>query len=157
MKTTHKTTGLLGEFECTLDAKGRIMLPSQLKKQLPLAAKNRFVINRGFEKCLVLYPKNEWEMESAQVNKLNLYTRQNREFIRAFHNGATELILDGNNRLLFPKSLLSYAAIEKSIVLFAYSNRIEVWAQDAYEKMMKTEPGDFASLAEKVMGKTESE
>lgn len=145
-------TNLLGEFECTVDAKGRVMLPSLLKKQIPAAAKKRFVINRGFEGCLVLYPKNEWAIESAAVNKLNMYARENREFVRAFMNGATELSLDGSSRLLFPKNLLEYAGIQKDIVLFAFSNRIEVWSKKAYQKLMKTEPEKFALLAEKVMG-----
>ena len=148
-------TNLLGEFECSIDPKGRVMLPAALKKQIPHAAKNRFVINRGFEGCLVLYPMNEWDIESAEVNKLNMYIKENREFMRAFRNGATELSLDNNNRLLLPKNLLQFAGINKEIILFAYSNRIEVWAKGAYEKAMKTEPESYSRLAEKVMGKRE--
>ena len=157
MKNQEKTTNLLGEFECSIDAKGRILLPSTLKKQIPSSSKNRFVINRGFEGCLVLYPKNEWEKESAELNKLNIYVKENREFIRAFMNGATELSLDGNSRLLFPKSLLEFANIGKEIILFAYSNRVEVWAKAKYKKLIKSEPEDFARLAEQVMGKKDRE
>ncbi len=145
-------TNLLGEFECTLDVKGRIMMPASLKKQIPSAAKNKFVINRGFEGCLVIYPRNEWLVESAAINQLNMYNRENREFVRAFMNGATELSFDGNNRLLLPKSLLNYAGITKEIILFAFSNRIEVWSKKSYLKLMKTEPAEFATLAERVMG-----
>lgn len=145
----------LGEYECTVDAKGRIMLPIGLQKQLPAAAKKRFVINRGFEKCLVLYPKNEWEKETSELNKLNLYVKENRDFVRAFHNGATELVLDGTNRLLLPKPLLQFASIEKDLVLFAFKNRIEVWSKDKYKQAMKINNEDFAALAEKVMGKNQ--
>ena len=98
-------TNFIGEFECKLDAKGRLMLPSSLRKQLDPAAQERFVMNRGFEKCLVLYPKNDWEYISAEVNKLNQYVKKNREFIRYFYRGATELGLDGTGRMLFPKRL----------------------------------------------------
>lgn len=146
-------TKFLGEFEVTLDAKGRVMIPAQLKRQLPDKAHNKFVINRGFEKCLVLYPSNDWEIISAEVNKLNLYVKDNRDFARYFYRGATELTLDGNNRILFPKSLTEYAAIEKDVVLFAYSNRIEVWSKKLYLTQMDEEPRDFVKLAEKVMGK----
>lgn len=146
-------TNLIGEFECKLDAKGRIMIPSGLVKQLPEEALNKFVINRGFEKCLVLYPKNEWEKISKEVNQLNLYNKKNRDFVRYFFRGATELAMDGTKRLLFPKKLLEYAGIEKELVLFAFSNRVEVWAKDTYEGMMTDEPEDFADLAEEVMGK----
>lgn len=142
----------IGEFDCKLDAKGRLMLPSGLRKQLDPAAQERFVLNRGFEKCLVLYPKNEWEGISAEVNKLNQYVKKNREFIRYFYRGASELELDTTGRILLPKRLLDYAGAEKEVVLFAYSNRIEVWDKNTYENLLTDEPDDFADLAEEVMG-----
>lgn len=142
----------IGEFECKIDAKGRIMMPSGLRKQLDPAAQERFVLNRGFEKCLVLYPKNEWEGISAEVNKLNQYVKKNREFIRYFYRGASEMGLDGTGRLLLPKRMLEYASVEKEVVLFAYSNRIEVWDKSTYEGLLTDEPDDFATLAEEVMG-----
>ncbi len=145
-------TNLLGEYECKIDAKGRIMVPASLKKQVPPEAEERFVINRGFEKCLVLYPMNEWRDISEEINKLNLYVKKNRDFVRYFQRGATELHLDGNNRLLLPKNLLGYADISKTIVLFAYSNRIEVWDKEIYINLLTDEPEDFSTLAEDVMG-----
>lgn len=142
----------IGEFECKIDAKGRVMLPSGLRKQLDPAAQERFVLNRGFEKCLVLYPKNEWEEISSEVNKLNQYVKKNREFVRYFYRGASELGLDSTGRVLFPKRMLDYAAVEKDVVLFAYSNRIEVWDKSTYDGLLTDEPDDFATLAEEVMG-----
>ncbi len=145
-------TNFIGEFECKLDVKGRLMLPSGLRKQLDPASQERFVLNRGFEKCLVLYPKTEWEVISSEVNKLNQYVKKNREFIRYFYRGATELGLDGTGRMLLPKRLLGYADVEKEVVLFAYSNRIEVWDKSVYDGLLTDEPEDFALLAEEVMG-----
>ncbi len=142
----------IGEFECKIDAKGRVMIPSGLRKQLDPAAQERFVLNRGFEKCLVLYPKNEWEHISSEVNKLNQYVRKNREFVRYFYRGASELGLDSTGRILFPKRMLDYATIEREVVLFAYSNRIEVWDKSTYDGLLTDEPDDFAALAEEVMG-----
>jgi MraZ protein len=150
-------TNFIGEFNCKIDAKGRVMLPSALRKQLAPEANERFVMNRGFESCLVLYPKNEWEVISAEVNKLNQYVKKNREFIRYFYRGATELELDSNGRLLLPKRMLQYAGIDKEIVLFAYGNRIEIWDKDKYDNLLTDEPEDFADLAEEVMGKNKSE
>ena len=66
-----KMTGFLGEFESTLDAKGRFLLPAGLKKQLPEGENTRFVINRGFEKCLTLYPRQSWEPLFAKISTLN--------------------------------------------------------------------------------------
>ena len=148
-------TNLIGEFECRLDDKSRVILPAGLKKQISPEANDRFVINRGFENCLVLYPMNEWKSTSEEINRLNLYNRKNRDFVRYFYRGATELSLDNANRLLLPKQLLSYAGIVRDVVLFAFSNRIEVWARDKYEKLMTDEPENFALLAEEVMGKQE--
>ena len=142
----------IGEFECKIDAKGRVMIPSGLRKQLDPAAQERFVLNRGFEKCLVLYPKNEWEHISAEVNKLNQYVKKNREFVRYFYRGASELGLDSTGRILFPKRMLDYATVEREVVLFAYSNRIEVWDKSTYDGLLTDEPDDFAALAEEVMG-----
>ena len=149
------TSNLIGEYECRLDEKSRIILPSALKKQISSEARDRFVINRGFEGCLVLYPNDVWQDITKKINKLNLYLRDNRKFVRAFYNGATELTLDTQNRLLLPKSLLVYAGIEKEIILFAYSDRIEVWNKATYQQLLSKEPEDFAELAEKVMGKQE--
>ncbi|MCI5056423.1 MAG: division/cell wall cluster transcriptional repressor MraZ [Flavobacteriales bacterium] len=143
---------LIGEYECKLDAKTRFLLPVGLRKQLDPAAQERFVLNRGFEGCLVLYPMNEWEKETARMSKLNLFVTRNRKFYRQFHNGATQISLDTNGRVLIPKNLLTYADIKKELVLFAYANRIEVWAKSKYDQMMSEDLEQFADLAEEVMG-----
>src|SRR6185295_3962826 len=142
----------LGEFPSTVDPKGRFLLPGGLKKQIPVKEQKVFVIHRGIEKHLVIYTRKEWSRISEEVNKLNLYVKKNREFIRMFNRGATDMELDGTNRLLLPKSLMEYAGIEKDIVLFAYGNRIEVWSQREYNKMLKEDKSDFSRLAEEVMG-----
>lgn len=145
-------SNFIGEFICKVDAKGRVVLPSGLKKQVSPEAKEKFVVNRGFEKHLVLYPMNEWSTISAEVNKLNLYVKKNRDFVRKFMNGATEMELDNVGRFLLPKRLTEYAGIENEVVLFAYANRVEIWAKSEYEKLMNDDTEDFASLAEDVMG-----
>lgn len=144
---------LIGEFECKIDVKGRFLLPGGLKKQLPPETQNRFVINRGFEKCLVLYPQNVWKIISDEVNQLNLYVKKNRDFVRYFNRGASDIILDSASRVLLPKQLMLYAGIDKEIVLFAFSNRIEIWSKDTYDSLQVNEPEDFSILAEEVMGK----
>lgn len=146
-------TRFLGEFECKLDAKGRLSLPSGLRKQLSPEAKDKFVLNRGFENCLALYPMNEWEKISAEVNQLNMYVKKNREFARYFYRGASELELDAAGRLLLPKRMSEYAGIDKDIILSAWHNKIEIWSKEKFEALLNDEPKDFASLAEEVMGK----
>ena len=142
----------LGEFDCKLDAKGRMMIPSSLKKQLPEAEREGLVINRGFEKHLVIYTKKEWDQITGELSKLNLYEKKRRDFARYFTRGATELSLDSANRILFPKALMEYAGITTEVVLSCQLNKIEVWAKDAYDSQMDNEPENFANLAEEVMG-----
>jgi MraZ protein len=142
----------LGEFECKLDAKGRMMIPTGLKRQLPEAEAEGLVINRGFEKHLVIYTRKEWNLIIEDLAKLNQYEKRTREFIRYFTRGATELSLDASGRILLPKTLLEYAGIGNDVVLACQLNKIEVWDQKAYDAQMDSEPENFANLAEEVMG-----
>ena len=146
---------LLGEYACKLDAKSRIGLPAALLKQLPAAAKERFVINRGIEQHLVIYPGPAWDAVSARVNQLNEFMVDHRRFFRRFYGGATPLTLDSQNRLLLPKRLLEYAAITDHVILFAHGNQIEVWAAERYEEQIDMDADEFATLAERVMGSQE--
>ena len=144
---------LTGEYDCKTDAKGRVRLPSSLIKQLGKGGSTQFVINRGFEKHLMLYPRNVWEKETKKINRrLNIYNNKERQALRYFYRGATRILTDASDRLLMPKSLIEYAGIEKEIVLFAYQEQIEIWAKIAYEKMIGEEPSEFSDLAEEVFG-----
>jgi len=143
---------LLGEFDCKLDTKGRMMVPSGLKKQLPNVEQEGLVVNRGFEKHLVIYPKKVWEGIVEELSKLNQYEKKTREFIRFFTRGATELTLDASGRVNLPKSLLEFAGIESEVVLACQFDKIELWSKAAYDSLLDSEPEDFANLAEEVMG-----
>jgi len=154
-KTVHfsSMTGFLGEYEATLDAKGRFLLPAGLKKQVPETALNQFVINRGFEKCLTLYPMNEWQPIFEKLSALNDFNPKVREFRRYFLNGATIVELDSAGRLLIPKNLMPHAGLEKDIVLAAASKKIEIWDKVKYQQFFENfSPEAFSSLAQQVMG-----
>jgi MraZ protein len=146
-------TGFLGEFESTLDAKGRFLLPAGLKKQLPEGENTRFVINRGFEKCLTLYPRQSWEPLFARISTLNDFDPKVREFRRFFLNGATEVELDSAGRLLLPPNLKEYAALEKDITLASAVDKIEIWSTENYKQFFESySPEDFSTIAQQVMG-----
>jgi len=147
----------LGEFDCKLDAKGRMMIPVSLKKQLPEAESEGLVINRGFEKHLVIYTRKEWIKITQDLENLNQYKKENRELIRYFNRGASELTLDTANRVLLPKSLLDYAGIGSDVVLACQFNKIEVWAKETYDAQLDNEPENFSKLAEKVKGSNRKE
>ncbi len=137
-----------------MDPKGRVMIPTQLRKQIPEAARDHFVIHRGFEKHLVLYPLYVWNEIIEEIkNNYDHFDKDHRQFLRYFYRGAIPVDLDTASRLLIPKNLLEYAGVEKDLVLFAVFNRIEIWAKDAYNQLLSDEPEDFARLAQEVMGK----
>ncbi len=145
--------GFLGEYEATLDPKGRFLLPAGFKKQLPVEGGSQFVINRGFEKCLSLYPMISWEPIYERISKLNDFDPKVREFRRYFLNGATQLELDTAGRLLVPPNLKEHASLGKDIVLVAAVNKIEIWDKGKYQQFFESfSPETFSSLAEQVMG-----
>ncbi len=147
-------TGFIGEYESTLDAKGRFLLPVAFKKQLPKGASDNFVINRGFEKCLSLYPIKSWEPIFAEISDLNDFEPKVRQFRRYFLNGATQIVLDTANRLLIPKNLMDYAGLGKNIVLVSAVNKIEIWDKNKYQQFFETfSPDAFSNLAKDVMAK----
>ena len=146
--------GFLGEFEATIDSKGRFLLPAGFKKQLPQDAATQFVINRGFEKCLTLYPIQSWQPIFSQINQLNDFDPKVREFRRYFLNGATEVELDSAGRLLLQKNLMVHASLEKDIVLVSAINKIEIWDKIKYNEFFESfTPESFSSLANEVMNK----
>jgi len=141
-------TGFLGEFEATLDAKGRFLLPAGFKKQLPEEETVKFVINRGFEKCLALYPMRTWEPLFEKITG-----PKQREFRRAFLNGATYVEPDSAGRILLPPNLKAYAELQKDIVLMATGDKIEIWDSNKYKKIFDTLSSDtFSDLGRDVLG-----
>lgn len=144
--------GLVGEFEVKLDAKGRFMFPSGLRKQLPPAAQRDFMLNKGFEDCLTLYPMYEWEKVSEKLSKLNLFKPQNRMFYRLFHQGAKAVSLDNAGRALIPVSHMERVGLNQEVMLIAYNDRIEIWDKAKYFDMIEGSMADFADLANEVMG-----
>jgi MraZ protein len=144
--------GFLGEYEATLDAKGRFLVPAGFKKQLPENEVVSFVLNRGFEKCLSLYTSAGWEPIFSELSKLNDFDPKVRQFKRYFLNGATQVVPDSAGRLLLPKNLMEYAGLEKDIVLVSAIDKIEIWDKTKYQQFFETfSPETFSDLAKEVM------
>lgn len=141
----------IGEYECKMDGKGRVMLPANLRKQIPDEAGDRLVINRGFDKYLTIYTKADWQTETDKLQGLNSFNKKDRMFIRLFNNGATEVQIDTAARVLIPKKLQEYAELENELVLYAYENKIEIWSAKNHADMFDMSADDFSALAEDVM------
>lgn len=145
---------LLGEFDCTMDAKGRVRLPSGLLKQLGEEG-HSFVMNKGFEKHLTLYPQSVWDKTVKEFETLNLYNNDTRNFLRRFHNGATPIEVDEQGRILIPKRLAEYAGVEKDVILNAFGDKIEIWDAAEFERMMNDDTVNMADLAQRVLGENQ--
>ena len=144
---------LIGTYDCKVDAKGRLMIPAGMKKQLSPILEAGFVLRRSvFQACLELYPMGEWQILMQKMNKLNKFKKKNNDFIRRFSAGARMVEVDATGRLLIPKDLIGFAGISKNIVISPSINIIEIWDKDKYEQAINDATDDFADLAEDVMG-----
>ena len=144
---------IIGTYECKADAKGRVMFPSALKKQLQKVLGDGFVIKRSvFNQCLEIHPMQEWNEVVGQVNKLNRFVKKNNDFIRSYMAGLKVVDVDGSGRFLIPKDLISFAGLQKEIVLSSSVNMIEIWDKERYESSVAETLKDFGDLAEEVMG-----
>ena len=146
---------LIGMYECKVDTKGRLMLPSGLKKQLAAELQEGFVLKRSvFNSCLELHTMAEWSGVMADVNKLNRFVKKNNDFIRMFTAGVRMVEADSTSRIQIPKDLINFAGIKKQLVLAAVGNVVEIWDKDQYENTVNDASVDFGELAEDVMGGT---
>ena len=144
---------LIGTYECKIDVKGRLLIPSAFKKQLAPVIPKGFVLKRAvFQNCLELYPLAQWEELIKKVNSLNRFTKKNNDFIRRLTAGVKFIELDGNGRLLIPKDLIEFSNINRDVTLSTSVNIIEIWDKSSYEKAIADSRDDFAQLAEEVMG-----
>lgn len=152
-KSNPLVLNLIGTYECKADSKGRVMVPSALKKQLAPVTPNGFVIKRAvFQPCLELYPMDEWNALMDKMGKLNRFNRKNNDFIRRFTAGVKTVELDAAGRLLIPKDLMGFAGLKKELVVSSAINIVEIWDKDKYEQAINDAANDFADLAEDVMG-----
>lgn len=148
----------IGTYECKIDDKGRLKVPSSLIKQMENFDDKAFVVKRSvFQPCLEVYPMNAWDKVMGKINKLNRFIKKNADFIRMFTAGVKIVELDNAGRLQISKDLTVFANLQKDIVITSAGELFEVWDKDDYEKVISISEDDFANLAEDVMGTFEEE
>lgn len=145
----------VGEYSCKVDAKGRLLLPSGLLRQMKIGADFRFVVRKNtYETCLDLYPQEEWtNLVTRMKKKMNVFNPKHAKFLRDFLRGTAELLVDSSNRILLSKRLMEIAGLTKEVILIANAieGKIEVWDKDRYDATRQTDE-DFSSLAEEILG-----
>jgi MraZ protein len=143
-------TFFTSEHESKLDAKGRLVLPSRIKAQLP-EGEQELVIRKGFEQCLILYPMVEFKKVFSKISSLSEFNEEYRKLQRNFLSGVVTVELDSNGRFLLPKNMLSYAQLDKEVLLVGTGNKVEIWNPVIYEKHLINDPGELSKLAEKYL------
>ncbi len=145
----------IGTYECKIDDKGRVKVPSSLAKQMENFGGATFVIKRSvFQNCLEVYPMRHWDSLMEKINKLNRFVKKNADFIRMFTAGVKTVELDSAGRLQISKDLTHFAELRKDIVITSAGELFEIWDKETYEQVISTNEADFANLAEEVMGNT---
>jgi MraZ protein len=142
----------LGEYEVTLDPKGRFMIPAAFKRQIPEGQGERFILCRGFEDCITVYTEQQWEKVSGIVNRLNDFNEKSRTLKRLFLNGANMLELDSAGRILIPKTLIEAAQLKKELVFSAQITKAEIWDTVTFRERMKQDSLNMKNLASEVLG-----
>lgn len=143
---------LTGQYEVKVDGKGRLRLPTDLLRQIPEDTRTKYVLNKGLDNCLRLYPITQWNNITQELNKLSYFQSKEREFLRFFYQAATQVELDGNDRVLIPKRLIEATSIKDEVVILAFHDVIEIWSSETYYRNVK-EPDNFAQMADEIWAK----
>ncbi len=145
--------GFKGQAEYSIDEKGRVALPAKMRRALTPEAKETFVVTRGFEQCVFLYPLDRWEEMEDEFRALNPYQREARDFVRTIVRWADESTLDGQGRISMPKGLLEFAGLAtggKALIIGALDHN-EVWDPATFDRYLNERPEDYETVAERVM------
>jgi len=137
---------LMGEYQNSIDSKGRIIVPAKFREQLEY----KCVLTKGLDNCLYIYPMTEWAKFHEKLDKLPVSDPKARAFVRYFYASAVEGELDKQGRLTIPQSLRNYANIEKELVTIGVLNKIEIWSKQAYENAENGEKLDASEFAEQM-------
>ncbi|MGR6836196.1 division/cell wall cluster transcriptional repressor MraZ [Syntrophomonas erecta] len=137
----------LGEYQHSLDAKGRVTIPSKFREQLT----DRFVATKGLDNCIFLYPLEEWSRIEEKIHSLPFTRSDVRSFARFFFAGASELEIDKQGRTVLPVNLRDYAAIEKDLVIIGVGSRVEIWASAKWESYTESAESSYEAIAESLV------
>jgi len=137
----------MGEYKHNIDSKGRLIMPAKFRDGLG----EQFVVTRGLDQCLFVYPMDEWHILEEKIKKLPLTKKDARAFSRFFFSGALECDVDKQGRINLPAQLISYATIEKACAVVGVSNRIEIWAEEVWTSYMEESASTFSDIAENMM------
>ncbi|SRR5581483_4085935 len=144
-----------GSDTYVVDAKGRVSIPSKMRKNIEPEAHLTFIVTRGLEKCLYAYPLDEWQRLEDSIRLLSPANEKDRFFARTLMQWSEEVQLDSQFRLLIPKSLLDFAEISKEVFFIGVLDHIELWKPEHFKKYLESRKETYEKVVEHVMGKTQ--
>jgi MraZ protein len=133
-----------------VDNKGRVALPAKLRKNLSPSAKDDFTVTRGFERCLYVYPQDEWDKLEQFVRGLSFLDAKHRFYTRTLFECAADSEMDSQSRILLPQELLKFAGIENEVLILGVLERIEIWSPAVYQEYQNNHPDTYETVAEHV-------
>lgn len=137
----------MGEYQHSIDTKGRLIIPSKFRDNLA----QRFILTRGIDQCLFGYPITEWRKLEEKLKRLPITKKDARAFTRFFFSGATEVEMDKQGRINIPAILMDYAKLEKNCTVLGVSTRIEIWSQSIWQSYFNEASQTFADIAENMI------
>lgn len=140
-----------GEHEHTIDRKGRLIIPSRFREVMKEHYIERCVVTRGLDKCLFLFPEDEWKQQESRFRALSFTKQEARRFNRIYFSGAVELACDRQGRILIPDYLKEYAGIKREVILVGVSNRMEIWDAQEWKKFYAQNQQSYEETAEKLL------
>jgi MraZ protein len=136
----------IGEYQHTIDNKGRVIMPSKFREDLG----SNFIMTKGLDNCLFVYPIEEWQVLEEKLRSLPLTNRDARAFVRFFFAGATECILDKQGRVLIPGNLREHAKLIKDAIIIGVAARIEIWSKEEWTAYNEDDSLSYDNIAEKM-------
>jgi len=140
-----------GQEIYSIDNKGRVAIPSKMRKAIAPEAKETFVVTQGADKCVYAYPLDVWAKYEQKFEDLNQYDTKQRFFLRSLLMWSEEVALDSQQRISLPKKLIEFAEIDNKVCIVGMADHIEFWNPDTFDNYLKSHEESYEEVAEKVM------
>lgn len=140
-----------GEYNHSIDPKGRLILPARFRDVCEESGYDRFFLTRGLDQCIFMFTEEEWRQQEKKFKSLSFTRKEARSFNRLFFSGAVEVLPDKQGRFIIPQVLKTYASIDQKVVVIGVSNRIEIWSEDVWQKFYQDSSGSFEEIAENMV------
>ena len=139
-----------GEYEHSMDRKGRLIIPSKFREVFKENYVERFFVTRGLDTCLFVFAEDEWKKQESRLRSLSFTNRESRQFNRLYFSGACEVTCDKQGRILVPQYLKDFAKIKSDVVVVGISSRMEIWAKDLWQEFYRSTKDSFEKVAENI-------